>query len=108
MSLKARNVSRDMFEKKYSRVNCVAAILGGNVDVFDLAARGRERKAIFLETFQMKLDGLTDERFGFCHCCARGNATRQIGNIRRIVYRGLLDYNGVTHVSLLPFSNLLA
>ena len=77
-------------------MNCIAAILGGDVDVFDLAAGQRDRKTIFLETFQMKLDGLTDEGFGFCHGGAGGNATRQIGNIRRIVCRGLLDHNGVT------------
>jgi len=59
------HVSRDTFEERYLRVNCVARISGGNVDVFDLAAGWRDWKAIFLEAFKMKLDGLTDEQFGF-------------------------------------------
>ena len=40
----------------------------------------------------MKLNGFSDEGFGFCHGGAGGNAPRQIGNIRRVVCRGLLDH----------------
>jgi len=50
--------------------------LGWDVDVFDLAAGWRDRKAILLETFQMKLDSLTDEEFGFRYSGAGKNGVR--------------------------------
>jgi len=62
-----------------------SAVSDGDVDVFDLAAGRRDWKAIFLEAFQMKLDSFTDERFGFCYGGTGGDATRQIGNVRRVV-----------------------
>lgn len=91
--------------KRESRKSLCKAILGRDVDVFDLAARWRDRKAILLEAFQVKLDGLTYKRFGFCYSGAGGDAPRQIGNVRRVIYRGLFDHNGVPHPSVFPFSN---
>ena len=44
----------------------------------------------------MKLDGLTDKGFGFCHGGAGGNTAWKIGNICRVVCRGFLNHNGVT------------
>jgi hypothetical protein len=49
-------------------------ISGGNVDVFDLAARGRNGETICFEAFEMKLDGFADERFSFFNGGPGGNA----------------------------------
>ncbi len=46
------------------------AFLGRNVDVFDLAARGRDWKAVCFETFKMKLDGFVHIALHFCPRCA--------------------------------------
>jgi hypothetical protein len=50
-------------------------------DVFDLARWGRNGKAIFTQTLQVKFDGLSNLRLRLCDSRARGHATREVGNI---------------------------
>jgi hypothetical protein len=52
----------------------VGWISGRNVDVFDLATRGRNGETICFEAFQVKFNGFADERFSFLNRGPRGNA----------------------------------
>ena len=52
-----------------------------NLDVFHLALRSRNRQSIFAETFEMKLNGLTNLLFGLFDGLPRGHTARKIRHI---------------------------
>lgn len=51
-------------------------VLGRDIDVFNMTAWWRDRKAVCFETFQMKFNGFADEAFRFCDGGASGDAAR--------------------------------
>ena len=76
----------------------LTAGLGHDFDVFDLARWRRNRKAIFTQTLQVKFDSLSNLRLGLCDGRARGDATRKIGNVSRVVVLRFLDNNRIAHL----------
>jgi hypothetical protein len=74
-------------------------------DLNERAGRGRGRSGLtfVLETFQMKLDGLTDERKDLLPRFTRGNAPWKIGNIRPVGSGTFFNYDEVTHPHSLLF-----
>jgi hypothetical protein len=59
--------------------------LCGDLDVFDRAGPGGNRKAVFTQTIEMKNNRVTNLGFYFSNGCSSGNAARQIGDVRRII-----------------------
>src|ERR1700674_1525123 len=55
----------------------------------------------------MESDGFPHLRLRFFNGCSGGNATRQIGGIRRVIALGLLDDDRVAHMTSLLQSGLL-
>ena len=54
------------------------------VDVNDLASRGRlrDRLATLFDTFEVKLDGISNERQCFLSCFTSSDTAGQVGHVR--------------------------
>jgi hypothetical protein len=59
-------------------VGCSGLLGGVNVNDFSRRRWSWDGLAGFSQSFDMKLDGITDEGKCFLACLARGNASRQI------------------------------
>jgi hypothetical protein len=73
---------------------------GRDLDVLDAAGRRRDRHAVLPQPFEVKLDGLADLQFDFLDRFAGSDAAGQVGHIGGVVAFGLLDHDGVAHLTL--------
>ena len=66
-------------------------------DVFDLARTEWDWLTIGAQTLDVEDDGFADFGLNFSDSCTRGDAAREVWDIRRIVTFGFFDDDGVAH-----------
>ncbi len=71
--------------------------LGGDVHVFDAAARLGDRQAVLAEPLEVEHDGLPDLRQGFLNGVTHGDTAGKIRNVRPVVPFTFFDYDRKAH-----------
>jgi hypothetical protein len=82
--------------------------LSNDLDVIDTTGCRRDQHAVPTHPLKMQLDGLNDGTLGLCRRRTGGHTAGQVGNVRGEVRAGILNDDGVTHVTtLFPEARLL-
>jgi hypothetical protein len=72
-------------------------LLGGDLNIFDVAGRRGNGIAVFTQSIQVKFYGFANGLLRRGQCLTRGDASRKVGDIRGIIGTGIFNDYRVAH-----------